>query len=366
MTRAKARDIMNIVSDILTYSVMSAPILSLRAIEEQSKFFETRAQLNVILISSFGSGKGTLFRQIEERGLGLRLTDYTTAGILGTIRPSGKLTLPITTKCAGKTLCIDEFQKFGKTQKDALLSLMEDQYYRKPLGFDVAPPVEVKEKYWSARAVGNTYMIHVKCSYICGCMYFRRKTIDDLALLSRGIPIVLTMEEDEALELFMGKSRLSLNERLLRHYKKMDAEFVTVGRDVRKLATELFKEQAKGMRIEPGFVTRALWDIIRMSAVRALIKGRTEILEDDLYDIVPAIPIQVLGYARGNLTFKQMEIYSLICKEQEGITPEKIIEITEYSESTVMQALKQLTQSGLVDVVRVGKHTVYMPKLKLI
>ncbi len=356
----------NLVSDILTYSVMSAPIRSLIAYDKFGDRFETRAQLNIILVSSFGSGKGSLFREIEQRGLGVRLTDYSSAGIIGTLRPSGKLTLPFTIYCAGKTLCIDEFQKFGKSQRDALLSLMEDQYYRKPLGFEVKEELNIEDKYYKIQARGNYFAIWVKCSYICGCMHFKRKTIDDLALLSRGIPIVLTMEEDEGIELFLGKSRLILNDSILRHYNKMDAEKVEISYSVRKTLTDLFKEQLKGYKIESGFITRALWDLTRIAGVRALMDSRTEILEDDIYEAIKFAPIQILGYARGSLTFKQMEIYSAICMHEEGINPSKLKEITGYSESTIMEALKELVRVGLVDMIQVGKNTIYMPKLKLI
>jgi len=356
----------NLISDILTYSVMSAPIKELVAYDLYGREFRTRAQLNVILVSSFGSGKGQLFREIEERGLGARLTDYTSAGILGTLRPSGKLTLPFTVYCAGKTICIDEFQKFGKPQKDALLSLMEDQYYRKPLGFEVKEELDITEEYFRIMAKGNFYAIWIKCSYICGCMYFKRKTIDDLALLSRGIPIVTTMQEDEALELFTGRARLVLNDRLLKHYEKMKVDQVVIYHEQRELLKDLFKELIKDVKMESGFITRALWDLVRIAGVIALTKGRTEIDEDDIYTAIKYAPIQILGYARGDLTFKEMEVYSIISMHEEGISPKEIVELTGMSRSTVEKALAELLRKGLVDVIYVSKNAIYMPKLKLV
>lgn len=366
MERKDVKKLYSMVSDIITYSVMSAPIKSLISVDEFGRTFETRAQLNVILISSFGSGKGTLFREIEQRGLGVRLTDYTTAGILGTLRPSGKLTLPFTVYCAGRTLCIDEFQKFGKVQKDALLSLMEDQYYRKPLGFEVKEELDIQDEYFRIQARGNFYAIWVKCSYICGCMYFRRKTIDDLALLSRGVPVALTMSESEALDLFLGESKLILNEKLLRHYDKMKAERVIVPRRVKELAVTIYKELLRDYKVEPGFISRGLWDIVRMAGVRALIDDREEINEDDIYSVIHLAPIQLMGYSRSQLTFSQITIYTIITQHEEGITIDKLAEITGYSKQAVKDAVKTLFSLGLVDMIQVGKNNVYMPKIKLV
>jgi DNA-binding transcriptional ArsR family regulator len=57
-----------------------------------------------------------------------------------------------------------------------------------------------------------------------------------------------------------------------------------------------------------------------------------------------------------------MDVYSIICSNTEGINPSRIIEETGLPEATVMQTLKELTNMNLVEVVRVGKNTIYYPK----
>jgi len=59
---------------------------------------------------------------------------------------------------------------------------------------------------------------------------------------------------------------------------------------------------------------------------------------------------------------KQMDIYSVICDHPDGINPKKIEEITGLTESTIMKGLKELQNLKLVEVVQVGKNTIYYPK----
>ena len=190
------KSLYSVITKVIEYSLISARMGNL--ITEEG--YKTRGQLNVLLVSSFGSGKSALFKSIEREGLGLRLTDYSMPGLIGTIKASGRIVKGFVIHARGSTLLIDEFQKFGKREKDALLSIMEDHFYRRPLGYNVDPPIEEFDEFYRLRGVENYYEIWSRLSFIVGCMYFKRKTIDDYALLSRCYPIVLTMSEDDAFD----------------------------------------------------------------------------------------------------------------------------------------------------------------------
>jgi DNA-binding transcriptional ArsR family regulator len=348
----------SVITKIIEYSIISARIGELYT----ASGFSTRGQINVLIVSSFGSGKSALFKAIEEAKLGVRCTDYTMPGIIGTIRSSGRIVRGFAVHARGSTLMIDEFQKFGKKERDALLSLMEDHFYRRPLGFNVDPPVEERDEFYVLRAKDNYYEIYSKLSFIIGSMYFRRKTVDDYALLSRCFPVVLTMTENDAFDLYLGKTRFRLGDNLDRKREIIAHRDVFVSDEIQKLMAELYKESMKGFTLESGFIARGLWDLTRISAIESALKGYEEVVEEEVYNAIKFAPIQILGYGRGQLTVKQMDVYSVICNSPEGINPSSIMEQTGLPEATVMQTLKELTNMNLVEVVRVGKNTIYYPK----
>jgi DNA-binding transcriptional ArsR family regulator len=352
------RDMYSVIAKIIEYSIVSARMGYLYTVNG----FKTRGQINVLLVSPFGSGKSALFRAIEEAELGVRCTDYTMPGIIGSIRPNGRVVRGFVIHARGSTLLIDEFQKFGKKEKDALLSLMEDHFYRRPLGYNVEPPIEESDEFHILRARENYYEVYSKLSFIIGSMYFRRKTVDDYALLSRCFPVVLTMTENDAFDLYMGKSRFKLSSKLERKREIVAHRDVFVSDRIQSLMSELYRDSMKGFNIESGFIARGLWDLTRISAVESALKGYEEVVEEEVYNAIKFAPIQILGYGRGQLTMKQMDVYSVICSNTDGINPSKIIEETGLPEATVMQTLKELANMNLVEVVRVGKKTIYYPK----
>jgi len=352
------KDLYSVITKVIEYSIVSAKMGELYTEEG----YRTRGQLNVLLISSFGSGKSAMFKQIEREELGLRLTDYTMPGLIGTIRPSGRITRGFVIHARGSTLLVDEFQKFSKKEKDALLSIMEDHFYRRPLGFNVEPPVEDFDEFHRLRGIENYFEIWSRLSFIVGCMYFRRKTVDDFALLSRCYPIALTMSEDDAFDLFLGKTRFKLGKHLKLKREELAHREVYVSEKMQKLMSELYREAMMGFKVESGFITRGLWDLTRIASIESALKGFDEVQEEEVYNAIKFAPIQLLGYSRGQLTMKQMDVYSTICDNPDGINPSKIKEITGLPEATIMQALKELQKFKLVEVVQAGKNTIYFPK----
>ena len=352
------RDLYSVITKVIEYSLISARMGNL--ITEEG--YKTRGQLNVLLVSSFGSGKSALFKSIEREGLGLRLTDYSMPGLIGTIKASGRIVKGFVIHARGSTLLIDEFQKFGKKEKDALLSIMEDHFYRRPLGYNVDPPIEEFDEFYRLRGVENYYEIWSRLSFIVGCMYFKRKTIDDYALLSRCYPIVLTMSEDDAFDLYLGKTRFKLGKKLKLKRDLLAHREIFVSEKTQRLLSDLYKEAKEGFRVESGFITRGLWDLTRIAAIESGLKGYDEVQEEEIYEAIKFAPIQLLGYTRGQLTMKQMDIYSVICDHPDGINPKKIEEITGLPESTIMKGLKELQNLKLIEVIQVGKNTIYYPK----
>ncbi|MEM4483767.1 MAG: hypothetical protein QXS19_07610, partial [Candidatus Methanomethylicia archaeon] len=164
---------MRFIEDIIKYSVISSR--AGRIITEDG--YSTRLQLNVLIVSPFGSGKSTLFYYLEKAELGYVLNDYSLAGLIGTIKPNGLVIHGFVTKCAGSVMMIDEFQKFDKSSRDALLNIMESHKFTRTLGYIVSTQVKDYGKYYEVIAEKNFLTVKAKLSYIIGSMYFKIKTI---------------------------------------------------------------------------------------------------------------------------------------------------------------------------------------------
>ena len=354
----KETELSTVVSKLITYSVLSAPMGYLIAEDG----FRNRAQLNVLIVSSFGSGKSSAFDKLEDLGLGYIVQDYTAPAVLGSIRPGGKIIRSVLIHAANRAFIIDEFQKFPTKVRNALLNFMEKHWYRRPLGFKVDEKVEEKGDGWEIIAEGNVLQTYVKCSYICGAMYFKKKTTDEEALLSRCFPVVLTMTKEEAYELFMGYERIKIDSKLVRLVEHLKGIDIFVSNKMKALLVKEFDEATKGLEVNPGYVTRMLWDLTRIAAVKSAIAGYSEVVEDYIYEAVKLAPLQAMGYSKGQLTMREMEVYSYIVSNPEGVTPQQIKEETEIPEKTIMEALKKLKSLKLVDKVEAGKKTIYYPK----
>ena len=73
--------------NLVKIAIMSAPTRSIIT----HTGMRLRSQLNILILAPYGSGKTTLTRAIEAEGLGVRITRYTYASIIGTITKGGEI-----------------------------------------------------------------------------------------------------------------------------------------------------------------------------------------------------------------------------------------------------------------------------------
>lgn len=351
-------ELSTVVSELITYSVISACMG--KVVDESG--FRNRMQLNVLIVSPFGSGKSTALDRLEDMGLGFVVHDYTNPSILGSIKPSGKIVKSVLINAANRAFIIDEFQKFRPKAREALLSYMEKQWYRRPLGFVVYEPIKEEGDGWRVVAIDNYIETHVKCSFICGAMYFRRRTTEEIALLSRCFPIVLGMTKEEAYELFMGYERIRIDNKIIKTMEEYKDTDIFISNKMKKLLVTEFDQYVESFKIVPGFITRMLWDLVRIAAIKTALVGNVEITEDEVYEAVKFAPLQALGYTKGQLTMKEMEVYSLIISRDKGVTPGEIESTLEISHKGLNDAITKLLKYNLIEKVEVGKNTLYYPK----
>lgn len=350
---------MKLIEDIIKYSVISSK--AGYVITEDN--FQTRLQINVLIVSPFGTGKSTLFNKLEKQGLGYVLNDYSLAGLIGTIKANGLLLPGFIKKCAGSTLMIDEFQKFDKTARDAILNIMEHHKYTRTLGFLLASTIQENTDYCKIYAEKNFFTIEAKLSYLIGSMYFKVRSIDDLALLSRCFPITLLTDEDQGFQLYLGKSVFNIPEKLIEQRDYIANKNVHIKDSHRQYLVNITKNIFTKYRIEQGFITRALWDLTRIAGLNCLLEDREEINTDDIDLALNYIPLQIVGYSRSQLTPTQLRILDIIYSNKDGITATQISKIMKVSESAISHSISAILATGLVKTYKIGNTIVYVPVL---
>jgi DNA-binding CsgD family transcriptional regulator len=320
--------------------------------------YEVRPQLHTLIISPFGSGKSSIFRDLEKKAqVGYRLTEYTLPGIIGTIRPSGLVTKGFVLRCAGRVLIIDEFQKLDATAKDALLNILEEQFYRRNLGFEVNPPYKDKTDFYEVACEGNSFEISVRFSSIIGTMYYKRDRIEDLALLSRCFPVALSFTTDDALKLYLGEYQIDFSEVKKNIDDYMHAE-VLLKEKQRKEIAEGYKTLVKDYDVLAGFVTRSMWDISRIAAILSIADGSYEVTSESVMRALKFAPYELSGYARAQLNQTEMRVYSFILQNKAASVTEISKELS-ISETQVKAALGNLMLLKLIEKGQYGKEVFY-------
>jgi len=350
---------MNMIEELFGLAVASAPTKALKIYQADGSVYTTRLSLNVLLIAPFGATKSSFLNAVETTGYGVKVDEYSLPAIIGTIKKSGEVVKGFVTKSAGKVLLIDEFQKFGKREKEALLSLMEDHQFTRTLGYKIAPPVHIDEEFYSLHGEENYFTLKVRNAFIIATMEFKKRTIEDKALLSRAFPLVLNPSKEDAYGLITRGTSFKLPKAINDWYEKAYNATVELPLETGEYLATKYKELTENTMLELGFITRGMMDIARIAGMIAVIDGRTQITKDDINHALKYVPIQILGYNLGYLTPAELEVYSIIAKHPEGIRQKQIINHSTYSKRAVIDAIATLLGTGIIKQVKMGKAVYY-------
>jgi len=348
--------------EVVELALASAPIGKLRIQNKRGNWFETRGQVNILIVAPFGAGKSSFLNAVMNAGLGEVITDYTLAGIIGTIKKDGTLIEGTIVNTAGRTTMIDEFQKFRSKERQALLSLMEDQWYKRSLGYKLQVPVHQKGEFYEIKAENNWFWIKVVTQFIISAMQFHNNSTVNKALLSRAFPLILDVDPSEAFLTFLEGNRLSFDPAIQKIRDKIKHQNVDLPYKVAKYLSDQYEKYVNKYQLEAGYIIRGLTDMGRLAGVRALIDGRSEITEEDIDYVLKFARIQMMGYNMQSLTPSAMEVYQVILNNRDGINQKKIIEITGLPRMTVFRALEQLLSKELITQMKVGRRVFYFPK----
>jgi len=303
-----------------------------------------RSQLNTLIIAPYGSGKTTLSLTIEEEELGVRVSRYTEAAILGTIRKDGTLVLPSIVRGAGKLIMIDEFQNVPARLRDILLSLLEEQLAERELGYQ-CPPLVYNRQFFRAWAEGNWFKVKIRASYLITTMKITTSRYQDVALLSRCFPLVLGFTYEDAEDVVKGRRKYSFKQ-----VKKVYDEFVdretVVTEKTRDAVFDMVKRYAKQLSVSPGHMMRAYGDILRVANVISILDGYETV---QYYEQLPVYTkLYFLSVKGSELGYREHTILSFISSQGRVTIQEVLNRFDNYSDTQVSTSLNLLLEKGLI------------------
>jgi len=348
--------------EIIELALASAPVGKLRIQNKNGKWFETRGQVNILIVAPFGVGKSSFLNAVMKAGLGEVITDYTLAGIIGTIKKDGTLIEGTIVDTAGRTTMLDEFQKFRHAEREALLSLMEDQWYKRSLGYKLVVPVHKKGEFYEIKAEHNWFWIKVITQFIISAMEFSNRSTVNKALLSRAFPLIFDAEPSEAFLTFLEGNKLRFDPKIQDIREKIKHLSPELSYKTAQYLAKQYEDYVNKYQLEAGYILRGLTDLSRLAGIKALIDGRTEITKEDIDNVLQYAKLQIMGYNMQSLTPSALEVYQVILNNRNGINQRKIIDITGLPRMTVYRALEQLLAKELIAQMKVGRKVYYYPK----
>ncbi len=339
---------------VVKISVLSAPMQAL-TLKKASTEITVRPQMNVLIVSPFGSGKTTMLQDIEQLGLGVQIRDYTKAGLLFTIS-HGRLIKGSVFKGARKCILIDEFSRISPHLRDLLLDLLEEQISQRSIGKDMFQYTEEGEGY-KIEVDGTWCKIKVQASWIITTMSFKKKRYEDIALISRCFPIYMQFDEEDAFDLIRGRYRVDFSN-VKRHISDTRGAIVEVKEEHADIVMEAMKNTLKLRKVPSGYITRMFWDTLRIAAVYSCIDGTYETTKEHILEACRFLPAQATGFSSVSLKRSESIILSAIAKYR-MISAVELREATGLSRETIKRAISRLRELNLIEPVHVGSTRYY-------
>jgi DNA-binding MarR family transcriptional regulator len=166
------------------------------------------SQIHNLFVFPFGTGKSVLANKIPSSLLSL---SHTEPSIVGSISKEGTLVKSDLVNAAKKVYVMDECHRLNKNGMDAMLSLLEDGYYDRSLGFALRAPLKegnYKKDGWeitSARSLNN---IGLRVKFSCIGFCERITKMMQGAFLSRFAVFNVVMTDEDIFNLMRGEGVL--------------------------------------------------------------------------------------------------------------------------------------------------------------
>jgi len=190
--------------------------------QKNNKIYSLRPQVHVLVISPYGTGKSSITKSLVTRFPKdvFRVDDLTKSALYGSISKNNDYIPSILTQCAGKLMIIDEWNNIRNEAYAGMLSVLENQFLAKTLGFKVKLPFKYHNDYINYKIKSN----YIEGTFIFGCIAYAMEfprvftpaaKVDfqkTYALLSRFSPIFIDPDHEYMTSIREGDFDININD----------------------------------------------------------------------------------------------------------------------------------------------------------
>ena len=170
---------------------------------KQSRDYYMRPQMHILLVSPFGTTKSSITKRLKQtytdKDIWL-IDDFTKASVEGSIGKDGDYVPPIVIHLGGKIMIIDEWNNVDQYGQQALLSVLENQSWKRSLGFKNKNPYVYTDSQGYGNISINQNIIEGKMCFGCIAFAMEYPVYDNSqkakALLSRFSPLFFEPTKD--------------------------------------------------------------------------------------------------------------------------------------------------------------------------
>lgn len=301
-----------LIGTFISASVESAPQMPFIIKHRNGSEHQIISQLHNLFVFPFGAGKSVLAKKIPNSLLSL---SHTEPAIVGSISKEGTIVKSDLVNAAKMVYVMDEAHRLNKNGMDAMLSLLEDGYYDRSLGFALRAPIKegnYKKDGWevtSARSLNNIGL-RVRFSCIGFCERITRPMQG--AFLSRFAVFNVVMTDEDIFKLMRGEGVLKAGKVKTKYkvfkvpvmfncYDDFVDEYEKLIMD--KKFNKLFNMQEK------GYLARIGGNLAKLTAHFCRLDGKTEVEPKHYQRAMRFAPLMVRSLKETNLTPSMYNVY---------------------------------------------------------
>jgi len=198
---------------IVNASLALRKITSINVYNPEGRPFQMRPQLHVFFCQPYGSGKSSVFKQIR-RVIGddcIIEDDFTMPGFLGSVDKHRCYVPGEINDVGGKVMCIDEWNNLNTDARHCLLSVLENNTFKRKLGYALKDKDSMyfKDEFTDITVDKSSIRGSVYFTCIAGAMFFPKEEkinakVKEEALLSRFMPHFREFELKDYMKLTRG------------------------------------------------------------------------------------------------------------------------------------------------------------------
>ena len=314
---------LNYIKFLLEASASSAKFGIIKLYEVREQVFNIRGNINVLLVSPFGTGKSAQIFNVQKMKVE-RATSLSFPGLIGSISRDGQLIIGSCFKAGGTLLILDEAQNIGIETKNAMNALMEwPHFYKRVLGYKINMFVKKRAKGGAAWIKGseNEFEIYSKFSCIASTMHISLQNPIEQAWASRFMLVRMRADRDYMKKLLTGETIYEINPLNVKVKVFTFPEYLKfIEYYFQRFDSSYWADVFSRRENEFGYVARNAGDFVRLAAFTVALNGGTEITFEDVKNVFDKFFDQSMyNIMMGPLSHQEYEILNNMDKTEEDM-----------------------------------------------